>query len=121
MRPDTIPKVVLTRLRKICLAWPGAAEVRKWGHPVFVVHEKIFATLGEHEGDPVIGFKALPEERDGLLEDPRFFPAAYVGRFGWLSMRADTQVDWKQVQELLLHSYQQIARKSRPKKHRRTR
>lgn len=104
-------KIVLGRLRKICLAWPAAAETRKWGHPVFIVGEKIFATLGQDQGDLCISFKARPEQREILLEDPRFFVAPYVGRFGWLSLRVDTQVDWKQLEDVLRGSYEQIAAK----------
>lgn len=109
-------KLVLGRLRKICLAWPGTKEKETWGHPTFRAGEKIFATFGESRGDPCITFKAPKEERNALLEDPRFFVPAYVGHKGWLSVRVDSMVDWKEVERLVLESYRQIAPKRMAKK-----
>jgi len=33
----------LKRLRKVCLALPGAHEVEAWGEPTFRVRNKLFA------------------------------------------------------------------------------
>lgn len=72
----------LRALRKQPLRWPATAERETWGHPTFRVKDKIFATYN----DGVLTFKA-----DRLAaaagDDPRFFTAAYVGRYGWRSVK----------------------------------
>ena len=111
MRMDARAKQVHARLKKICLAWPGTKEKTTWGHPTFRAGEKIFATMGEHEGDLCVTFKPRKEERNALLEDPRVFIPPYVGGKGWLSMRVDSTLEWGELERLLQDSYRQLAPK----------
>src|SRR3954447_22013485 len=98
----------LDRLREICLALPEAEERETWGEPTMRVRDKIFAMPKEHQ----LTFKADPEERVALLEDPRFFVPPYVGTKGWLGLRLDgTAPDWDEVAELIAISYRLIAPK----------
>ncbi len=48
----------------------------------------------------------------GLLDDPRFALAPYVGRFGWLTMQLVEPVDWIEVESLVRGSYRLIAPKT---------
>jgi predicted DNA-binding protein (MmcQ/YjbR family) len=103
--------VLLTMLRKICLALPEARETVKWGHPTFEAGKKMFAVLDNYEGQPCIAFRAAPEQRDKLLTDERFFSAPYAGRHGWICMNADGPIDRIEIQELLRDSYRLAALK----------
>ncbi len=99
----------LDRFRAICLALPEAEERTTWGHPTFRVRDKIFASCA---GDfSTLGFKAHPDELEPLLADDRFERAAYVGRYGWLTMTLADRIDWVEVDELVRSSYLQIAPK----------
>lgn len=98
------------RLRKIALALPEATEEITWGDDLnFRVNKKIFLFPGQE----AMTFKADPEERDALLADAkgRFGLAAYVGRFGWLTMQLGKKPDWNEISELVITSYRLIAPK----------
>ncbi len=45
--------------------------------------------------------------REQLLEDERFFPTPYMHHNGWLTLRLDGEIDWGEVENLLLDSYRQ--------------
>jgi predicted DNA-binding protein (MmcQ/YjbR family) len=98
------------RLRGIALALPEATEEITWGDDLnFRVNKKIFL----FPGNEAMTFKADPGEKDALLADPagRFAPAAYVGRFGWLTMQFGKKPDWNEIEELVVTSYRLIAPK----------
>ena len=99
----------LDRFRTICLALPEAVERETWGHPTFRVGEKIFASCASDAS--TLGFKAHRDELEALLADDRFERAAYVGRYGWLTMTPSGRIDWAEVDELVRSSYLQIAPK----------
>ncbi len=100
-------KLLSTRamLRRIALRLPEATEETTWGDVNFRVRGKIFC----FPGDASMTVKADPEELDALLADPRFARAAYVGRFGWVSMQLASPVDWDEVDELIRTSYCLVA------------
>ena len=102
MAPTALP-----RLRTICLALPEAEERETWGEPTMRVRNKIFAFPRFDQ----VTFKADPDERVSLLEDPQFFYPPYVGSKGWVGMRLDGKPDWTEVTELLTTSYRLIAPK----------
>ena len=98
-------KTPLDRLRAICLALPEAAERETWELPTFRVREKIFA-MQIWEG-PSLWCKA-PAGSQAILvgADPqRFFVPPYVGHKGWIGMRLDRRVDWREVALLVRRSY----------------
>ena len=107
--PQKGPKT--ERMRKIALALPEVTEEITWGDDLnFRVNKKIFLFPGEK----TMTVKADPSERDALLSDPRFSLAAYVGRFGWVTMDVSAPVkslDWDEVAELITTSYRLIAPK----------
>ena len=84
----------IERLRRICLALPETHEEITWGSDLnFRVRSKIFCFPGETS----MTVKVPKEALIGLLDDPRFALAAYVGRFGWLTMRFVEPIDWAEV------------------------
>jgi predicted DNA-binding protein (MmcQ/YjbR family) len=99
------------RMRTIALALPETSEEVTWGTDVnFRVRKKIFLFPGEEQ----MTIKADPGERDALLATGRFHVAAYVGRFGWLTMdvpKRPTKADWDEIAELITTSYCLIAPK----------
>ena len=107
-------EAVLRRLRKICLALPGATETQTFGHPTFQIARKTFAVLEEYKGELGICFKVGELLQDVFLKDVRFFRTPYIGKHGWVTLRVHTApLDWKEVRELAKGSYQLVE----PKKH----
>ena len=99
------------RMREIALALPETHEELTWGEDVnFRVGKKIFLFPGEER----MTIKADPAEREALLASGRFEVAAYVGRFGWLTMvvpKRPTKAEWEEIAELIATSYCLIAPK----------
>lgn len=77
-------------LRDLCLSLPDAEERETWGDVTFRVRDKIFA-IGSPEGE-FVSIKASLDDQAGLIAmDPKTFVAsAYVGRYGWVSVRLRT-------------------------------
>ena len=97
----------LAEVREVALAFPEATEVEAWGRPTFRAG-KIFALFVD---DGVI-FKPEADEREALVQDPRFSVPPYWGPGGWLQLDlAAAPVDWDEVRELLEGSYRQVALK----------
>lgn len=102
----------LDRIRAIALALPEATEELTWETSInFRVRNKIFLFPGS--GDQVM-VKAEREELPALLDDPRFRPAPYLARGGWVVLDigdGGQDVDWDEVTELIHTSYCLIAPK----------
>ena len=94
-----------TLIRNLALRLPEATEELTWDSVNFRVRGKIFC----FPGDTTLTVKADPDELDALLGDPRFERAAYVGRFGWVTMQLTPPVDWDEIDELVRTSYCLIA------------
>jgi len=103
----------LKRLRRICLALPGAEERLTWDHPNFRIRDKLFTIFVENGGRPAVACKA-PEGSQTILvgADPsRFYVPPYVGSRGWVGMWLDGGVDWVEVAALVERSYRMTAPK----------
>ncbi|MDN5895097.1 MAG: MmcQ/YjbR family DNA-binding protein [Nocardioides sp.] len=115
----------LSRLRELCLSFPGAEEFVSHGRPNFRT-KKIFASFGgseklrpgEHRQVPsACMIKVDPSELPALDEDDRFFVPSYVGPYGWRATDlAQPEVDWDEVAELVDASYRLTAPKALVKK-----
>jgi predicted DNA-binding protein (MmcQ/YjbR family) len=103
----------LAKLREICLALPGAQEVKTWGHPTFKAGTKTFAVLEPYNGHLCICFKATLSLQQLLIEDARFFKTPYIGKQGWVSLIADKLPNWREVRQLIQESYTLISTKSK--------
>jgi predicted DNA-binding protein (MmcQ/YjbR family) len=106
----------LPRVRKICLALPGAHEVEAWGAPTFRVKNKLFAMYAgpgnhHHDGRPAIWVKAAPGNQQLMMAAApnRYFSPPYVGKGGWIGMFLDRRVNWTDVKELLGDGYELTA------------
>jgi phosphoribosylglycinamide formyltransferase-1 len=111
--PDDPRRIRLTR---ICQSLPQV-DSRGEQHIAFEVRKRKFAYfLDDHHGDGMVALacKAPPGQSTALVaDDPaRYFVPAYVGPKGWIGLRLDVgEVDWDQVEALVVDSYRLIAPK----------
>ena len=89
-----------SRLRRLCLAMPGAEEVVQWGGVhVFKAGGRMFATLTPGGGVlGLVAFKASPESFHLLPETGQFVPAPYLARAQWVAtddLGALTDAEWR--------------------------
>jgi len=98
------------RLRSRCLAFPETTETASWGHPNFRAGKKTFCTFEVIQGRPSIAFRLSPTDVDLLLRRPHFFTTPY-GRGQWVSVWADTPLNWRFIGGLLERSYRLVANK----------
>jgi hypothetical protein len=110
-RPNPIEK-----LRKICLALPDATEKEAWGEPTWRVGGKMFAMYDNNHHDAgriavwckaPIGFQSMMVEQ----APRRFFVPPYVGVNGWVGVRLDLDVDWKEVASVVNQAYRTASEK----------
>ena len=107
---ETDKERTLARLRSLCLSLPETSETASWGHPNFKAGKKTFVTFERVKGRASIAFRLEPDEVDRLLQRKPFFATPY-GRGLWVSMWADSSIDWRAVQDLVERSYRVVALK----------
>jgi hypothetical protein len=107
-----MPPSPLTRLRKLCLSHPDTEEVRAWGEPTFRVKGKIFAmwaSANNHHGGgkDAVWLLSTPINQSLMVQakPKRFFMPPYVGTSGWVGVRLDGRVNWREVGELVKDAY----------------
>lgn len=113
-RKENAAEDALRRLREICLALPEAMERETWEVATFRVREKIFAMQMGADGRFGMTCKAPAGAQEVLVgSDPkRFFLPPYVAHKGWIGVRLDDDdVDWDEVEELIIESYRKTAPK----------
>jgi len=107
----------LKQIRKLCLALPEATERLSHGSPTwFVRDKKTFVTfVDDHHGDGITGIwcAAPPGVQEQLVdEEPdRFFRPPYVGGRGWLGVRLERDVDWREMEGIVTDAYRCVAPK----------
>jgi predicted DNA-binding protein (MmcQ/YjbR family) len=105
----TVTMLTRDALLQHCLALPGAWPDEPWeGDTVAKVGDKIFAFLGEES----VGVKAgrTRDEADEWLER---YPddasvMAYIGRYGWNTLRVGGAIDDDEVLEAIDTSYADV-------------
>ena len=98
------------RVRERCLSFPETSERSSWGHPNFRAGKKTFAALEPVQGRPSIAFRLDRDEVTRLIGRKNFFATPY-GRGLWVSVWADTPIDWRIIDGLLRRSYRGVALK----------
>jgi predicted DNA-binding protein (MmcQ/YjbR family) len=93
------------RLRVMCMVLPEATEVETFGNPTFRVATKSFAVFERYQGAPVVSVKAALDDQAALATREGFEVAAYTGHHGWTNVRLDLDVDWSEIDELVVASY----------------
>jgi predicted DNA-binding protein (MmcQ/YjbR family) len=106
----------LGRLRRLCLAQPGAWEKVSHGEPTFWAGKRMFASFANaasHHGGGrhAVWCKATHVTQDLLLaRDPkRYFRPPYVGPSGWIGIYLDGKPDWADIAERIRHAHELAA------------
>ena len=100
---------VLRRLRRIGLDLPEARERVQFGHPVWQAGWRTFCAL-ERCGERLrIAFKLDLDTQALLVRHPRFEPAPYGARHGWVLLDAESALDWSEVEHWIATSDRDVA------------
>ena len=100
----------LAAIRKHCLAKSGAMEDEPWpGDKAWKVGGKIFAIGGEG----AVTVKNTLERQSALIMHPAIKKAAYVGRFGWVSVEISNKETLALALDLIDESYDLVAAKKK--------
>lgn len=107
---------VIARLRRLCLAFPGAVEKVSHGEPTWFAggKGKVFAMLDDHHHGAahLAAWVPLPlgAQETLVARDPeRYFRPPYVGGKGWVGIVLDTAPDWAEIARLLREAYVRVA------------
>jgi hypothetical protein len=81
----------LDRVRRICMAMPGASERVSHGEPTFFVHKRVFVMFAgdhHHDGRIAVWLPAPPGSQAALIASKpnTFFKPPYVGVSGWVGI-----------------------------------
>jgi predicted DNA-binding protein (MmcQ/YjbR family) len=109
-------------LSAYCGSRPGALATRPFGPEplVFKVAGRMFALLGDRDGQEAVSLKCAPE-RSALLRTsyPAITPGYHLNKEHWNTVVLDGTVPDDLVRELIDHSYELVSRaKLRAKKRR---
>ncbi|AEG43199.1 hypothetical protein L600_000100001380 [Isoptericola variabilis J7] len=105
--PDPLP-----RLRRICLALPEVTERPSHGEPTWFVGKAFVMYSDHHHGGPLAFWCAAApgvQEEQVEREPERFFRPPYVGTRGWLGVRLDVDLDWAEIEGIVVDAYRQVA------------
>ncbi len=96
------------RLRAVALRLAGVEERETWGKPTFRVAGRLFLTLGP-DGTTATMKATLDGQAALIAADPAVFSAAaYLGRYGWISVSLD-RCDPDEVAQLVVDAWRQRA------------
>ena len=102
-------KKILVELRKHCIAFPGAVEDYPWeNHVGWKVKGKLYAIGGEDSNQVTV--KSMLDKQAALVELDGVEKAAYVGRFGWVTVTITDESSLDLAKGLIDESYAMIAK-----------
>jgi len=109
--------MTIDELRAFCLSLPGTHEKETWGDVdragdvTFRVRDKIYVVTGPEGGSATIR-TTIDQQADLVDSFPGVFSiAAYVGRFGWVSVDLQA-VDPRMLRDLISGAWRRLAPKS---------
>lgn len=104
------PAEVFAKMRGHCLAKEGAIEENPWEHVAWKVGGKLFVIASQDSN--VFTVKSTLEQQEALVQHPAIQKAAYVGRYGWVTITAEDETTMDIALDLADESYDAV----RPKK-----
>src|SRR5580692_10208737 len=104
---------VCAKIIAYCKSKPDAYEDHPWGDTVFKVGAKgkIFCGCGTET--PLISVKSTLEKQAALVQHPNIEVAAYVGRYGWVTVHIRDEQTLALAYELIDESYESVAPKKK--------
>lgn len=105
---------LVDKVRTICSRYPEVTEkIDGFGHTSFRVNDKPFVMMGEKEDIPSLSIKTAPATQEFLLqqEESNYMKTPYIGHHGWVSLRNITDMNWKEVEDLIEEGYSRTAPK----------
>ena len=105
-------------IRALCRSFPNVTEDMPWADDLcFKVGGKIFVSMVLSDGRfPRITLKSSPGAFHDLLEIEGIAPAAYVGRYKWVTLANCNVVPARELEDLIRQSYNLVAAKAPKKK-----
>lgn len=105
-------------IRALCCSLPNITEDMPWADDLcFKVGGKIFVSIVLSDGRfPRITLKSSRERFHELLEIEGIAPAAYVGRYKWVTLANCNVVPARELEDLIRQSYALVAAKAPKKK-----
>ena len=101
-------------IQRFCLTFPHATEKLQWGDTLCLkVGGKLFAILNLSSVPARLVLKCTPEKFGELVEREGIIPAAYVGRYNWVSVEREEALPWPELQDLVRKSYALVVAKVR--------
>lgn len=100
---------ILQRFRDLCLSFPETSEAESWGHPNFRAGKRTFASFEWIKARPSVAFRLGTDEVDLLLLQHKNFFVTPYGKGHWISIWADSHLNWQLVEDLAERSYRLVA------------
>jgi len=101
----------LKRFGELCLSFPETTEVDSWGHPNYRAGKRTFASFEWVNGRSSMAFRLGAADVDFLLRQHEGSFITPYGKGHWISLWADSRIDWPLVEELAERSYRLVALK----------
>ena len=100
----------LEKLRRHCLAFPGATEQIQWGdNLVFKVGGKMFALAAtEPAAAHRLSFKCTDEGFAELLENDGVAPAPYLARAKWVALERFDALSDREIEHRIHEAYDTV-------------
>ncbi|HEY3782653.1 MAG TPA: MmcQ/YjbR family DNA-binding protein [Fimbriimonadaceae bacterium] len=102
---------IFQEMKEHCLSKEGATEDRPWGDIAWKVKNKAFVFTSE--GSARYTLKSTLDKQAALTMHPQISVAAYVGRYGWISMEVIDEDTLALAKDLADESYDLVGK---PKK-----
>ena len=96
----------LEKIRRICLAFPGATEQVQWGADlVFKVGGKMFAVAATEPSGHRLSFKCSDEGFAELVEREGLVPAPYLARAKWVALETFGALSDREIEQRIAEAY----------------
>jgi predicted DNA-binding protein (MmcQ/YjbR family) len=108
---ELAPAEVFLAVQSHCMAKEGAVEDYPWEDVGWKIKGKLFC-IGSKDHN-VFTVKSTTDKQQALIQHPRISVAAYVGRYGWVTVDIVDRADCELALELIDESYDLIAKKKK--------
>jgi hypothetical protein len=106
-----IYKEIFAKIQQLCLSFPEASERESHGAPTFFVKDKksfVQYHINHHGDGRIALWCAAPSGVQHMHVEAwpaHYFIPAYVGHLGWLGVRLDRGLEWKEIHNVIHDAY----------------